>query len=124
IMQDIWLQQELVNIDALDEILRANLGEVVAGVSTSRGQLVIHLSDAASLNQVAEAKRLFEEHDPSQLSKRQQIQAERQAALAELQQHGTGAINLEDFRNEAASIQHLAKRVALLELQLQELLGS
>lgn len=64
-----------VNLDLLDEELKAALGEVCAGASTQhhngRILLTVHLLDTATDNDIRQARKLVNAHDPDKRSARQ-----------------------------------------------------
>ena len=70
-----------VNLEALDEGLRALPGAPVVGISLHRGALIVHLAAEADEAQAAAIRSLVRDHDPQKPSAAQQAQKTRDAQL-------------------------------------------
>lgn len=123
-MQDIIVERYTVNIEALDETIRAALGDVVTGVSTRPGAVVIHLTDAASKSQANQARQIALDHDASILTDEQtaeaariqKLQTARLANRTELDAEGIGTADL-------TTLKQVARKVAWMEQEIRDLRG-
>jgi hypothetical protein len=82
-MREVVFKQKDVNPARLHDELKAALGEDFAGVSTRRGDLVVHLADDSQTKETDLAQ-LVEAHDSNKLTAAQQFERNRQARLATL----------------------------------------
>jgi hypothetical protein len=80
-VEDLIITQQALNLALLDETLRAALGEVVAGVSATRGEVRVHFTRRPTAEEVARARLLVEQHDATALT------AEQQALVEQREQH-------------------------------------
>lgn len=71
-MIDIIIPRAFVNVEALDEQLRATLGGVITGFSLANGQVTLHLVERATPVQIESARSIAVNHDPAVLSPSQQ----------------------------------------------------
>lgn len=121
-MPDIRSQHEGLNIEALDETLRAALGEQFSGLSMTKDWVTLHLSADATSEQTELALRLLREHDPTTLTPRQQAAAE-QATLLAAARAQVGPLFDPSLYADDARLHALARRIYWLELELRELRG-
>jgi len=115
---DISIEQGEINIEALDAELRAALDEVSLGVSTANEQVIVHLSDEATPEQQEQARAIVLEHDPKQLTPRQQSFVQRQQKLVQLREANATSLDLSVYDGETALLSQLAQKVAWLETEL------
>ena len=78
-MQNVIVERQDINVEALDGELRAALGALVYGISLSRGEVVVHLDSAATAADEAQAEQIVVDHDETQLTAEQQAQADLEA---------------------------------------------
>lgn len=121
-MLEINLEREPVNVEALDNGLRAGLGSVFIGVSTADKRVTVFLSDAATPAQQKQARTLVSTHDPSQLTPRQQAEALRKQKLAQTRRdYGAADLDASAYDAQPALVRALAQKLAWLEQELLEL---
>ncbi|MBZ0293887.1 MAG: hypothetical protein K8L99_15085 [Anaerolineae bacterium] len=124
-MQDIVIEygKGVVNTEALDESLRAALGEQVIGITTGSGHVTLHLSDETPSADVIRARVLVAAHDPTQLSTRQQTILQRKQRLQVVRRDYKGSVDLDpaDFTGSDPLLLALARKVAWLEGELNAL---
>lgn len=82
-MEELIITQQAINPVLLDETLRAALGDTVAGVSATRGELRVHFTQRPTAAQAAEARAIVAQHDATALT------TDQQAQVAQRQQHDT-----------------------------------
>ncbi len=99
-----------VNLEALDEGLRALPGALVNGISLRRGALIVHLAADADDRQAAAIRSLVSDHDPQRPSTAQQARKTRDAQLKSAHDDALAA------RQQQADVTTLtlAEQVALL----------
>lgn len=97
-----------VNVEALDEGLRALPGAVVNGISLRRGALIVHLEAEADDRQTAAIRSLVSDHDPQKPSAAQQARKTRDAQLKSAHDDAKAA------RQEAKGPATVNEQVALL----------
>ncbi len=107
-----------VNVEALDASLRTALGGEALGISYDGQTLTLHLSDQAAPNRVGQARRLAQEHDPSQLTPRQQAEIQRRAKLEQSRRDISADLDVSVYAGKDALLEQLAKRVAWLEQEV------
>ena len=78
-MVTVTVEKAAVNTARLHEDLQAALGEVLAGVSFSRGTARVHLSDTVTVRQQDEVRAIVSAHDAALPSSVQQAAYERDA---------------------------------------------
>jgi hypothetical protein len=91
---------------------------VLLYVQTSEDEVSLEFPDGAdieALNAVVEA------HDPEALSPLEQERAERAAQIEGLREADPELLDADDYAGESALISTLARKVALLELEMTEL---
>ncbi len=82
---DIVIERKMVNLEALDDGLRAALGALVQGVSWRRGAVVLHLHPNVTPAQVAQARGIAQAHDPAALTPAQQRAQARLTNISDVQ---------------------------------------
>jgi len=117
-MIDIEINRTDTNVMSLDDELRSALGELVYGLTARSDGLTIHMADDATSKQLARARQIVQEHDPSQLSPSQQEQVMRKTRLEQLRQ-ADQPLDADGLGNTAADVRKLARKVALLELEIE-----
>ncbi len=122
-MQEIKVVRNTVNFEALDAELRGALGEKCIGVSVGPQGTIVHLSDEASLQDLALAEQMLTNHDQQVLTADQQAKLDQAAALETARAANTSLIDMAEFSAESSLIQQLAEKVALLELEIAALRG-
>jgi hypothetical protein len=121
-MKDIAIERGIVNIDALDADLRADLGDITTGFSVVVGTVIVHLLDTATPQQENRARQIVLAHDPTRLTQQQQQQAERQARLDQARRdYGAAEIDLSVYASQGPIIQQLAQKIAWLEREITNL---
>jgi hypothetical protein len=113
-MQNIQVEKAAVNTSALDAELRNNLGNIVKGISSSRGQVIVHLDDNATAEQVSQAQQIVLDHDESQLTSEQLA---RQLLEVDRESYRVA------FDPASISLQQLAERIVWLEKEIRDLRG-
>lgn len=111
-----------VNLEALDDRLRALPGAAAKGVSLRRGTVIVHLDAAAKEEQVAAIRSLVRSHDPQQLSTAQQHQKQRadQIKTAHTDALAARKASAADLSEQVAL---LARRIDWLEKLLEALVA-
>ena len=99
-----------VNLEALDEGLRALPGAPVVGISLRRGALIVHLAAEADEVQAAAIRSLVSAHDPQKPSAAQQAQKTRDVQLKSAHDDALAA---RQAARDGATLT-LAQQVALL----------
>jgi hypothetical protein len=122
-MRDITLERAPVNAAALDAALRAALGEVVIGISASRDQVTVHLTDDATTQQLQQARAILVAHDPVQLTPEQAAAQARQMQLVTARANNAEPLDTANFQASEPDVQALVARLMWLELELRELRG-
>lgn len=119
-MIEVNIARNSVNFDALNDEIRATFGSATIGISTSGREVIVHLADDATPAQVAQARRIVEQHDATKLSARQQADAERKARLAQLRKDDA-ALDSEGLGANQADLRKLARKVLRLEAEIEAL---
>jgi hypothetical protein len=117
-MHEIELKLGRVNSELLDQQLRQALGAVYAGLSTRRQVVLLYLTVAATPAEMEQAERIARQHDPAQLSPRQQ-----QEQLLEGQRAAQITLNQQDFTHQSPALQALVAKIAWLEAEIRALRG-
>lgn len=103
------------NLEQLDAELRSIFNEIIFGVSANHKEVIVHLTEEASENQLETARELVLAHNPARLTQAQQaakqLQTEREKQLAI-------PLMVQAFENEPESVQQLAEKIAWLELEI------
>jgi len=123
---EITLKREAVNLEALQEELSAIAGQTVP-VRYAAGEVSISLPDPLRENQVNQARRAILQHDPDQLTARQQAALERQLQRdleRQLQREQARRelkgveLDLKAFDEKDEALRLLARKIAWLEREL------
>jgi hypothetical protein len=121
-MIDVTLPRASVNIDALDEQLRAALGGATSGFSIGRGEVTVHLSDTATPSQIEWARAIIASHDPAALTTSQQAALIRRQKLDQARRDfGASEIDLEAYAGKDELLGALARKIAWLEREIAAL---
>jgi hypothetical protein len=122
-MQTLFFDRMRVNFGALDEQLRAELGEACYGISTQKGALLVFLRDGSDDTVRQRAENIVRAHDPAQLSIRQQETAQRQANLQKLRETNATPLDPKTLPTTDPLMTLLLARVQWLEAELRDLRG-
>lgn len=111
-----------VNLEALDDRLRALPGAAAKGISLRRGVVIVHLDAEAREEQIAAIRSLVRSHDPRQLSAAQQNQKQRaeQIRTAHADALAARKASAGDLSEQVAL---LARRIDWLEKLLEALVA-
>lgn len=121
-MKDITIERSTVNIDGLDAELRAALGAITTGFSLGGGKVTVHLLDAATPQQEAQARQIVLAHDSARLTPEQQAEALRKTRLDQARRdYGATEIDLAPYATQGPMIQQLAQKIAWLEREIADL---
>jgi len=123
-MQHITVKRNTVNFDALNDDLRDALDEVVIGLSTRPGAVIVHLSDEATSEQLAEAQKIAISHDETvittaqtvELAQSQSLYAARDANQEKIDADRVWRVNLRTFKQ-------MINKIAWLEQEIRDLRG-
>jgi hypothetical protein len=117
-MIDITIVRASVNVEALDEQLRATLGGIVSGFSLANGQVTLHLFDKATPAQIESARSIAINHDPAALSPSQQVALIRRQKLDQARRdYGVSEIDPALFAANPL-LQSLAQKIVWLEREI------
>ena len=120
-MIDIIIARASVNVEALDEQLRAALGAVTSGFSLASGSVILHLADKATPAQIDQARAIVTGHDPAALTPSQQAALSRRQKLDQARRdYGAAEIDLTIFAANPL-LQSLAQKIAWLEREIAAL---
>lgn len=120
-MRKLEINREPVNIEALDEELRDQIGSRYRAVSTRPNTVVVFFGRLATQAQLDLAEEIVVNHDSSSLSRRQQAQAQLRQDLADARDNYDLNIDLDDFLLANPLTRQLARTVRLLSLEIQAL---
>ncbi len=107
-----------VNLELLTAQAHNVLGDFVFGASFEGGEVILHLRDNATGDEIATATNVILSHDSTQRTLAQQEAADRIAQLEQLRAENTTPLNLADYATAAVEIRRLAEKIAWLELEL------
>lgn len=111
-----------VNSEALDASLRQALGATARGISLRRGQVIVHLAADASPQQVASARSLVRQHDPQQLSEKQQQDKQRAQQIKDAYADALSARKaVKGAADVSEQVRLLTQRIDWLEKALESL---
>lgn len=110
-----------INEESLAADLQAALGTLTSGVSSGPSGVIVYLDDNTTPQQMAEARRIVENHDPAALTPRQQAEQLRQQKLTSLRQSRSTDLDPANYNGELESIQVLAEKIAWLEQEVLDL---
>lgn len=115
---ELSLKREAVNLEALQEELSAIAGQLVP-VRYAAGEVSISLPDTLRENQVNQARRAILQHDPDQLTARQQAALDRQLQREQARRELKGVeLDLKAFDEKDEALRLLARKIAWLEREL------
>jgi DNA-binding protein YbaB len=105
-----------VNAEALDEALRAALGDGVSGLSYGGGVVTVHLTGKASPDAAETARSIVASHDPTQLTPAQQQAQQEAAKLDAARKANQGDLDTSQYTDPLLA--GLAQKVAWLEQEV------
>jgi hypothetical protein len=115
---ELSLKREAVNLEALQAELSAIAGQAVP-VRYAAGEVSISLPDTLRENQVNQARRAILQHDPDQLTARQQAALDRQLQREQARRDLKGVdLDLKAFEGKDEALRLLARKIAWLEREL------
>lgn len=119
-MRHLQLERPPLNLAALDDALREELGAAYAGCSLTPGALIVHLHET---NEDADkrARRVVRDHDPDRLSAAQQRQQQREQQLAAARANAGSPPDPAEYTD--ARVAALVRRVRWLEAEVLALRG-
>lgn len=121
---EITLKREAVNLEALQEELSAIAGQTVP-VRYAAGEVSISLPDTLRENQVNQARRAILQHDPDHLTARQQAALDRQLQREQARRDLKGVeLDLKAFEEKDEAVRLLARKIAWLEREIENLTGN
>lgn len=120
-MQQIEVERRQINSQALTAELRAVLGEQMLGLSTRPDAIVVYLADGPI--DETEIRRIVTNHDPAQLTARQQAQQQRRADLVAARAEQNEVLNVSEFESLSPAMRQLARKLRWLELEVRSLRG-
>lgn len=113
--------QSAVNLLALDEQLRARLGERAAGVSLADGNLYVHVADGEDAEALrGEIEAVIAAHDPAVQTRQQQAEAAREMAVEALKTADVAAIRA-GAEAKGVTVAQVAAQVAALASVVEKL---
>ena len=115
---ELTLKREAVNLEALQAELSAIAGQIVP-VRYAAGEVSISLPDTLRENQVSQARRAILQHDPDQLTDRQQSALDRQLQREQARRELKGVeLDLKAFEEKDEALRLLARKIVWLEREL------
>jgi hypothetical protein len=117
------IQREGTNIQALDEMLRGQLGAEYLGLSTTPGEVRVHFVETAADQTLERARVITRNHDPAQLSPSQQAEVQRQQRLKLLRASNQAPLPEADSQSIEMLAKELAAKVRWLEQEIRDLRG-
>jgi hypothetical protein len=120
-MHEITLEPKSINIEALDGSLRNALGAVFIGISTGPYGVRIHLVDAATSQQIAQARAVAQTHNPMQLTPQQQSEQQRHQRLEASRSANSADLDVLAYQNADVLLRQLAQKIAWLEQEIADL---
>jgi len=120
-MRQLRFERPPLNLSALDEQLRAELGAAYAGCSLTPALLIVHLHAGGEDDAEKRARRVLREHDPDRLSAAQTRQQQQAQALAAARAEAGRAPDPADYADERLAA--LVRRVNWLAAEVEALRG-
>jgi len=122
-MQSIVIQSvAALNVPALDQTLRAALGERFFGFTYEGSTLPLNLAADAAADHIKQARAIVQNHDPAQLTPDQQTAI---LAVARLDQarrdYAAAPLDLAAYQGRDALLEQLARKIVWLEQEVQSL---
>ncbi len=115
---ELTLKREAVNLEALQAELSAIAGQIVL-VRYAAGEVSISLPDTLRESQVSQARRVILQHDPDQLTARQQAALDRQLQREQARRELKGVeLDLKAFEEKDEALRLLARKIVWLEREL------
>jgi hypothetical protein len=111
-----------VNIEALDEQLRAAFGALTSGFSIVQGQVIVYLADQATSLQIDQARAIVMIHNPSVLTSAQQTALVRRQKLDQARRdYDAAEIDLTQYTGKDPLLLTLAQKIVWLEREIASL---
>lgn len=121
---ELTLKREAVNLEALQAELSAIAGQAVP-VRYAAGEVSISLPDTLRESQVSQVRRAILQHDPDQLTARQQAALDRQLQREQARRELKGVeLDLKAFEEKDEALRLLARKIAWLEREIEDLTGN
>lgn len=120
-MENIVIERQGINVEALDETLRSTLGEQFRGLSASRGQVVLHMEDGIDQAGISQAMDLVNTHDPTVLTAKQQMEADMESQRVQY----AAELDVDAPENQSADpvVNTILERLVWLEREIRDLRG-
>jgi hypothetical protein len=113
-------QLPLVNIEALDQAIRAACPNFT-GLSTGKRGVALHFSPNVTSAERETARQIAENHDPEQLTPRQQAEMQRRQQLDQARtNYGVNPLDLTAYNSQGVLIQQLAQKISWLEQEIAD----
>lgn len=120
-MKTIAIQRDRVNVEALEAELLIALGAAYLGLSRRAQVVRVHLAAATPSNLVRQAQRIVTNHDPEQLTPRQQRRLELMRMLQDARRANAANLDLRLYADAPEIIRTLALKIAWLEQEIRDL---
>jgi hypothetical protein len=121
-MIEVTVNRAAVNIEALDEQLRATFGALTSGFSIGQGQVIVYLDNKATPAQVIQARAIVAGHDPSALTVAQQAALVRRQKLDQARRDfATSETDLTPYVGKDPLLVTLAQKIVWLEREIAAL---
>lgn len=122
-MQTIVYQTPVVNLVALDESCRRELGDAFVGISMGNGAVTVYLREDADKPSLTRTRNLLADHHPEQLTTEQAKRAEASQQLAVWRKAYETPLTVADYPTDDQTLQTLIARLAWLEAEVRALRG-
>ena len=121
-MIEVTVTRAAVNVEALDEQLRAAFGALTSGFSIGQGQVIVYLDDKATPVQVDQSRALVIAHDPSALTAAQQAALIRRQKLDQARRDfAASETDLTPYAGKDPLLVTLAQKIVWLEREIATL---
>ena len=120
-MKTITIARANTNITALDEALETTLGNDYLGLSVHNEEVRVHLTDETPSSAVRQAEQIVQNHDPSQLTVRQQAEIAQREMLLQSRADNPQPLDTTAYTGSDALIQQLAHKLHWLEQEIRDL---
>ena len=120
-MKTITIARANTNITALDEALETALGNDYLGLSVHNEEVRVHLTDETPSAAVRQAEQIVQNHDPSQLTVRQQAEITQREMLLQSRADNPQALDTTVYAGSDSLIQQLAYKLHWLEQEIRDL---
>ena len=121
-MIEVTITRASVNVEALDEQLRAAFGALTSGFSIGQGQVVVYLGDKATPAQIDQARVIVTAHDPAALTAAQQAALIRRQKLDQARRDfNASETDLTPYIGKDPLLVALAQKIVWLEREITSL---